>query len=190
MDFTYNFKDELKITTRPSRLKKADESRTKDETTEKSANGDQPDESLYSQKFENDSNNRLTNTKKEAEKHEKAEKESWEGSKGRRYSEIEDDYNDEIGQVDERDDSDEFPDDFRDNDLDELDLEISNKEMQHIERIRMEESFRSTMKKEKQRLQRVSKNGDSKEEKQEQRIPFGVDEANSAGGLGLLPLVS
>lgn len=55
------------------------------------------------------------------------DKDSWEGSK-EDYSVIRDDYNDEMVQERDDSDSDDFPGDFRDNDLDEIDAEISLKE--------------------------------------------------------------
>ena len=77
-----------------------------------------------------------------------SQQESWEASaKEEKYSEIADDYNDEIGNVDERDDddSDDYVDEFGDKEIDELEADISLKETKQIERIRMEETFKQTM---------------------------------------------
>ena len=77
-----------------------------------------------------------------------SQQESWEASaKEEKYSEIADDYNDEIGNVDERDDDGSvyYVDEFGDKEIDELEADISLKETKQIERIRMEETFKQTM---------------------------------------------
>ena len=190
MDFTYNFKEQLKITTTPSKRqqKKQDES-TKTETTvanDKTTTGEeQMDDTFYSQHFDEAPTGKLTSAR--PKKGSAVDKDSLEGSKESPYSEIEDDYNDEIGQVDERDDDD-FPDDFRDNDLDDLDVEISNKEIEQVERIRMEESFKSTMKREQRRLDNITKSNEPPAQAQA-AIMEGAAHP-SASGFGLQPFVS
>lgn len=87
------------------------------------------DETFYSCKFEDaPCSGKLNTTRPKKKDGGNNINESWAESREENYSEIEDDYNDEMGQVDERDDDDDLPDEFRDNDIDDLDVEISNKE--------------------------------------------------------------
>lgn len=153
MDFTYNLKEQLKVTINPENTKKEKKTseRAPTETTveanEKTTNDN--DDNYYTQQFEDpEGNTKLPTTMRKKKTHDSYQ-ESWEESEDEQYSEINDDYNDEIGHVDERDDdvedSDDHLDEFRDNDIDELDAEISLKETKQIERIRMEETFKQTM---------------------------------------------